>query len=106
MTWFACCLLCVSERASVPVPMMHVREMRMAMCQRIVRMRVAMRLLSIPSKVMCMLMMQVMLMLMHMRVRFHFMPMGVLVFFTQMQPDADAHQKRREIKQRARRIVQ
>ena len=75
---------------SVPVPMVNIREMRVLVRHGLVSMPMAVRFLAIPSKVMRMLV--VLVMSVRMRVLQRFVGVFMVMPFTQMQPDTQAHQ--------------
>ena len=83
---------------------MDVRIMGMGMEQQRMNMRVRMRLLAIPFGIMLVLMMAVVAVLMHVGQRRVLMAM--IVLFSQVKPDAAAHQRRGNPEQRAGRLAQ
>ena len=72
------------------MPVMDVRHVGMTVCDRVVLMRMDMRLLSIPREIV--LMPVVLVMCMRVRVGHRFMDMHMLVFLGEMQPDSRSHQ--------------
>lgn len=75
----------------MPVPVVDVRKVRVPVRQNAMPMRVHMRLAPVPRKVMLVLVMRVVSM--RMRVLERLMRVLVLVPFSNMQPDADGHQR-------------
>ena len=76
----------------MPVPMMHIRKMRMAVPQRTVHMHMAVGLSRIPLKPMLMLVMFIMHMPMSVLHGLMLMIMGMP--FRQVQPHTHGHQRR------------
>ena len=75
----------------MPMPMMHIRKMRMAMPHHTVNMHMTVRLRRVPLKPVLMLMMFIMHMPMPMFRRFMQMLMGMPL--RQVQPHAHGHQR-------------
>ncbi len=73
----------------MPMPVMDIGEMRVGMRQRRMLVRVAMRLLAVPRKIMGVLVMGIVAVCMRMRHRH--MGMRMRVRLRQMQPNARAH---------------
>ena len=84
--------------------MMDVGIMRMAMADRQVSVRVAVRFAAVPGEVVLMLVVQIVAVAVRMFV--FFMRMRMLVAFRQMQPDADTHQSGCQPEQAADRFMQ
>ena len=86
------------------MPVVDVRHMGMTVRERLMPMRMGMRFLSIPWKVMPVLVM----LIMHMAVRMdrRLMGMDVLMLFGQMQPDSACHQRTGEPEAATGRLVQ
>ena len=72
------------------MPMVDVGIVRVAVSERLVHVRMRVRLLAVPRKIVSMLMVFVMTMAMHMRKRI--VRMRVFVAFCQMEPDATRHE--------------
>ena len=75
--------------ASMTVPVMDIGEVRMRVHERVVFVRMAVRLLAVPREIVPVLVMLVVTMPMLVLERFVFM--RVFVAFAQVQPDADRH---------------
>lgn len=86
------------------MPVMNIGEMRVAVRERFVLMRMAMRLFAIPRKVMAMLVVCIVAVSVCMRPQH--MGMRMRVRLRQMQPYAGAHQSCSHPKHRVRRFAQ
>ena len=87
------------------VTMIHIREVRMFVGQRDVLMQMFMRFQRIPIEIVRVIVMLVVVG-MRMRMRDRLVRVIMLMVFSQVQPDANRHQRRSGPEQRRRRLAQ